>query len=456
VVVVINSGGIIDTSFYQQINAAEKDSSGGRALDSMLLMSQAGQESGNALADVLNGTATPSGKLTDTWASSYSAYPASGTFANNDGDSATEEYSEGIYVGYRYFDSFYRSINRSDPASVVNYPFGYGGSYTDFSIRAQRVTANAKRVTVTAKVTNTGHRYSGKETVQVYVSAPQTGADKAYQQLAGYAKTDDLAPGASQTVTIGFNTSSLASYSEPRAAWVLDDGDYLVRVGNSSRTTHVAAKLNLARSVVTEQDHSELTDQRPATELSSNPADFYTYAAEEEEIAAARRVTLDPRAFHTENKASAYEQDVTVESSSPYYALDGAKVSSTTVHLDRGAKDWEGTGAPYTPKTGEKVEYVRTDPGDTLFDVVRGGRRTLREAARRPRGRLRRPRHHRVSRRGRRIHHRRPRGPRHPEHDPVRRARGTTPHPADRHHPHDLPVRHRLAHRHPPRPDLGP
>ncbi|MEV8036882.1 glycoside hydrolase family 3 N-terminal domain-containing protein [Streptomyces sp. NPDC086182] len=373
VVVVINSGGIIDTSFYQQINAAEKDSSGGRALDSMLLMSQAGQESGNALADVLNGTATPSGKLTDTWASSYSAYPASGTFANNDGDSATEEYSEGIYVGYRYFDSFYRSINRSDPASVVNYPFGYGGSYTDFSIRAQRVTANAKRVTVTAKVTNTGHRYSGKETVQVYVSAPQTGADKAYQQLAGYAKTDDLAPGASQTVTIGFNTSSLASYSEPRAAWVLDDGDYLVRVGNSSRTTHVAAKLNLARSVVTEQDHSELTDQRPATELSSNPADFYTYAAEEEEIAAARRVTLDPRAFHTENKVSAYEQDVTVESSSPYYALDGAKVSSTTVHLDRGAKDWEGTGAPYTPKTGEKVEYVRTDPGDTLFDVVRGG-----------------------------------------------------------------------------------
>ncbi|MGW7613157.1 glycoside hydrolase family 3 protein [Streptomyces sp. NPDC054766] len=372
VVVVINSGGIIDTSFYRQINAAEKDSSGGRALDAMLLMSQAGQESGNALVDVLDGTTTPSGKLTDTWASSYSAYPASGTFANNDGNSATEEYSEGIYVGYRYFDSFYRRINESDPASVVNYPFGYGGSYTDFGIQAQKVTANAEHVTVTAKVTNTGHRYSGKETVQVYVSAPQAGADKAYQQLAGYAKTDNLPPGASQTVTIRFNTSALASYSEPRAAWVLDAGEYLVRVGNSSRTSHVAAKLNLAKAVVTEQDHAELTDQKPAAELSSTPADFYTYADEEGEIAAARRITLDPSSFHTQNNASAYEQDVTVDSSSPYYALDGAQVSSTTVYLDRGETDWEGTGAPYTPKTGERVQYVRPDSGDTLYDVVKG------------------------------------------------------------------------------------
>ncbi|MFD7198768.1 glycoside hydrolase family 3 N-terminal domain-containing protein [Streptomyces sp. NPDC059893] len=372
VVVVINSGGIIDTSFYQQINAAEKDSSGGRALDSMLLMSQAGQESGNALVDVLNGTTAPSGKLTDTWASSYSDYPASATFANNDGNSATEEYGEGIYVGYRYFDSFYRSINKSDPASVVNYPFGYGGSYTDFSIQAQKVTASAKQVTVTAEVTNTGHRYSGKETVQVYVSAPQTGADKAYQQLAGYAKTDDLAPGASQTVTVTFNTSSLGSYSESRAAWVLDAGDYLVRVGNSSRNTHVAAKLNLAKPVVTEQDHNELNDQKPASELTSKPADFYTYADEKREIARARRINLDPRSFHTENDASDSEQNVTVDSTSPYYALDGDKISSTTVYLDQDEKDWEGTGAPYAAKTGEKVEHVRTSSGSTLYDVAKG------------------------------------------------------------------------------------
>ncbi|OIJ65429.1 hypothetical protein WN71_023935 [Streptomyces mangrovisoli] len=372
VVVVINSGGIIDTSFYKQVNAAEKDPFGGTALDSMLLMSQAGQESGNALADVLNGTTTPSGKLTDTWASAYSYYPASRTFANNDGNSLTEEYSEGIYVGYRYFDSFYRSLDQDDPASVVNYPFGYGASYTSFDVRAQRVTADAKKVTVTAKVTNTGHRYSGQEVVQVYVSAPQSGQDKAYQQLAGYAKTDNLAPGASQTVTITFDTSSLASYDEKRAAYVMDAGDYVVRVGDSSRNTHVAARLNLSRSVVTEQDHTELDDQQPSSELTSDPADFYTYPGEKREIATARRITLDPRSFRTANDASAYEQNVTVPASSPYHALDGDKISSTTVYLDKSQKNWEGTGAPYQPKTGEKVQYVTTRSGATLYDVAKG------------------------------------------------------------------------------------
>ncbi|MBO1330461.1 glycoside hydrolase family 3 protein [Streptomyces sp. VRA16 Mangrove soil] len=371
VVVVINSGGVIDTSFYQQINKAEKDSSGGLALDSMLLMSQAGQESGNALVNVLNGTVTPSGKLTDTWAASYSAYPASATFANNDGNSTTEEYSEGIYVGYRYFDSFYKRLG-SDPSATVNYPFGYGASYTDFDIRAQQVTANAKQVKVTAKVTNTGKRYSGSEVVQVYVSAPQTGLDKAYQQLAGYVKTDNLAPGASQTVTVSFDTTSLASYDESRAAYVLDAGDYVVRVGNSSRNTHVAARLNLAKRVVTEQNHTELDDQKPASELSSDPADFYSYAGEKKEIAHAKRITLNPKSFRTEDKASPHEQDVAVDSSSPYYALDGAKISSTTAYLDKNQKNWENTGAPYKAKTGEKIEYVKTGSTNTLYDVAQG------------------------------------------------------------------------------------
>lgn len=372
VVVVINSGGIIDTSFYKQVNAAERDPAGGVALDSMLLMSQAGQESGNALVDVLNGTAVPSGKLTDTWAAAYADYPASGTFGNNDGSTTTEQYGEGVYVGYRYFDSFYKTIDAADPASVVNYPFGYGQSYTDFSIKAQKVTANATSVSVTAKVTNTGRRYSGKEVVQVYVSAPQTGLDKPYQQLTGYAKTDNLAPGASQKVTITFDTASLASYNESRAAWILDAGDYVVRVGDSSRNTHVAAKLTLAKAVTTEQDHNELNDQKPSSELSSDPADFYTYPAEKKELAAAPSVVLTPRSFLTAQDASPYEQGITVDSTSPYYAIDGSKVSSVPVYLNRSQKNWEGTGAPYQPKTGEDVSYVKTDAGNTLYDVAKG------------------------------------------------------------------------------------
>ena len=98
----------------------------------MLLMSQAGEESGNALVEVLNGTVDPSGRLTDTWASKYSYYPASATFAPTTATRDTEQYSEGIYVGYRYFDSFYKAIKPASPGSVVNYPFGYGLSYTTF------------------------------------------------------------------------------------------------------------------------------------------------------------------------------------------------------------------------------------------------------------------------------------------------------------------------------------
>lgn len=372
VVVVLNTGGVVDTSFFPQINDEVKDAPGGQALDALLLMSQAGQESGNALVEVLNGTVTPSGKLTDTWASAYSHYPAASTFGKNDGDPLLEQYTEGIYVGYRYFDSLYKKIDPADPAGVVNYPFGYGQSYTSFDIKAQQVKADARTVKVTAKVTNTGRSYSGKEVVQVYVSAPQTGLDKAYQQLTGYAKTDNLAPGQSQTVTISFDTASLAAYDESRAANVLDAGDYVVRVGNSSRNTHVAARLNLSRTVVTEQLHNELTNQKPDKELTSSAADFYSYPGEQAEIARAGRISLDPRSFRTENNASQYQQDTAVDSSSPYYALDGDKISSTTVYLDPKQKDWEGTGAAYRPKTGEKVKHVSTNTSTTLYDVAKG------------------------------------------------------------------------------------
>jgi hypothetical protein len=377
VVVVLNVGGVVDTSFYRQINGAVKDPQGGVALDSLLLMSQAGEESGNALVEVLNGTVNPSGRLTDTWASQYAYYPASATFAGNDGDTATEQYREGIYVGYRYFDSFYKSIEPADPASVVNYPFGYGLSYTTFRIAVQGVTADSARTTVRAKVTNTGTR-GGKEVVEVYFSAPQSGLDKPYQELAGYAKTDELAPGASQTLTISYDSTQMSSYDPARAAYVMDAGDYVVRVGDSSRGTHVAAKLNLPARVVTEKVTNEVTDQRPDTELTSSPANFYSYPAERAELAAARRIALRPGSFRTPDNRSPYEQTVPVSSDSPYYAIDGSPIATTTAYLDPGQSNWAGTGAPYAPKTGERIRYVRPVPHATLYDVARG-RVTMRQ-----------------------------------------------------------------------------
>ncbi|MDH2413112.1 glycoside hydrolase family 3 N-terminal domain-containing protein [Nocardioides sp. CER19] len=374
VVVVLNTGGVMDTEFFKDINAdpTEKDPAGGTALDSLLLMSQAGEQGGAALVQVLDGEVSPSGKLTDTWASKYSSYPAAATFGTADGTAATESYSEGVYVGYRYFDSFYRQLDAAHPESVVNYPFGYGLSYTDFAIRPLGVTADMHQVTVKARVTNVGKRYSGKQVVQVYVSAPQTGLDKPYQELKGYVKTDRLAPGASQRVTIRIDTSSLASFDQAKAQWVLDKGEYVVRVGDSSRNTQVAGRLELGATTPTELVGHELADQAPASELTSDPASFYSYPGEARQLAAAPRITLHAHGFHAQDDRSAYEQDVPVATSLPYDAVEHHRLSSITTYVDKKQADWEGTGAAYAAKAGETVKKVDVDRSSTLYDVAAG------------------------------------------------------------------------------------
>lgn len=292
-IVVLNVGGVVDTKFFHEI----------KGLDALLLMGQAGQEGGNALMDVLDGTVTPSGKLVATWAEDYEDYPAAGTFAGQDGDSKNEFYNEGIYVGYRYFDTF-----GIDPA----YEFGYGKSYTDFDIDVLDVTADAQTVTVKAMVTNTGKKYSGKEVVQVYFSAPDSKeAEKEYQQLAAYGKTDELAPGECQTLTLSYDVSEMAYYNEAQAAYILDEGTYYVRVGNSSRNTAVAAALNVKGTKMTEQlsNQMEVPENRNLEEWSKAGETPYTYAKEAEEKAAAKVIEIDSSAVKTENNASPYEDE---------------------------------------------------------------------------------------------------------------------------------------------------
>ena len=371
VIVVLNVGAVVDTAFFDDLNGRILDPRGGQALDAMLLMSQPGQEAGNALVDVLTGAVTPSGKTVDTWASSYDYYPAAKTFSNNDGLFTPEVYTEGLYVGYRYFDSFYKKINKSKPGSAVDYPFGSGGSYTTFDVKTTNVQADLNSVDVTVKVTNTGNTYSGKQVAQVYASAPQTGLDKPYQQLAGYAKTDLLKPGQSQQLRISFATTELASYDTARSANVLDAGDYVVRVGDSSRTTSVAAKLRLDRTLVTEKLSAQLDAPLIKKELTSNPRTFYSYRGENRQVRNAPVLQLSARGFRPERNASKIAQSVQVDESSGYYPLDGSLLAATTAYTT-GGNDWEGTGAAYQAKTGEKVRVVKAAPGATLFDVAKG------------------------------------------------------------------------------------
>lgn len=329
-VVLLNVGGVVDTKFFSEIEG----------VDGLVLMSQAGMEGGNALADILTGKTTPSGKLTDTWAKNYSDYPAATTIGDNDGDNKQEDYKEGIYVGYRYFDTF-----NITPA----YEFGYGKSYTSFDVEPLTVAADENNVSVTVNVTNTGDTYSGKEVVEVYFSAPDGSIEKPYQELAGFAKTDNLAPGESQELTVTYKTTEMSSYDEAKAAYVMEDGDYIVRVGDSSRNTEVAGILTLDKDVVTEQLSNQLTLDKNWKDLSKTGKTPYSYKDEAAQIKAAARIALPSAKIKTENNAS---------------KIDEKKV--TTYLTADAAKD-------YKVAENEVVETVDAVPANTkLIDVYDG------------------------------------------------------------------------------------
>ncbi|MBR1931951.1 MAG: glycoside hydrolase family 3 C-terminal domain-containing protein [Lachnospiraceae bacterium] len=285
VIVVLNVGGVVDTKFLR----------GEENIGAVLLMSQAGNIGGYALADVLRGNVTPSGHLTTTWAENYEDYPGAKDFSFLNGDTDDEYYKEGIYVGYRYFDTFDVS-----PA----YPFGYGLSYTDFAVEGLGAEVKDGKVAVRVKVTNTGDTYAGKEVVQVYYSAPCGKLEKPYQELAAYAKTKTLKPGEEEELVIAYPITGMASYDPERAAYLLEAGTYYVRVGTNSRKTQVVAAITLDAEAVTELLENKLPLDCELEELSAAGRKPYTYDGEEAEKATA--VKLQIAAADIQKKQASY------------------------------------------------------------------------------------------------------------------------------------------------------
>ena len=247
-IVLLNVGGVIDLTSLKAIEGVQ----------AIMLVGQTGNMGGYAVADVLTAKTIPSGKLTDTWARSYEDYPSSATFSHRDGNLDDEYYSDGIYVGYRYFDTF---------GVMPLYCFGYGKSYTEFEMKTINVTADEKQVQVEVEVTNIGDKYLGKEVVQVYYSAPDGIMEKPTQELAGFAKTKLLAPGEKDIVTITFATTDMASFDAYDAAWVMEEGEYTIRVGNSSRNTEAVAVIDLDEQVTTLQLKRLMRDTIAVREL---------------------------------------------------------------------------------------------------------------------------------------------------------------------------------------------
>lgn len=266
IIVVLNTGGIIDLSFTDELKT-----------DALVYMSQAGMEGGNALADILSGNVNPSGKLTDTWAYAYEDYPGSRDFSHNNGNLFEEKYTEGVFVGYRYFDTF---------GVKPRYSFGYGLSYTNFTLSTESVALDGHRVIVRVKVANTG-AVSGREVVQAYVSCPSGHMKKEKKRLVSFAKTSLLAPGEEETETLEFDLSLLESYWAGKASYYMDEGAYYLFIGTSVSETEMAACLTLDDTVFVRKLTnicpllSSLTEIEPSDELIS---------AWEAECAESRRV----------------------------------------------------------------------------------------------------------------------------------------------------------------------
>ena len=231
-------------------------------IEAILQISQLGQQGGEAVADVLLGKVTPEGKLTATWARHYEDYPDAGHFSYLDGDLEKAVYNEGIYVGYRWFDSF---------GVQPLFPFGYGLSYTSFSVTFEKLSVQPGAVQVSLTVQNNGICFAGRETAQVYLSCPQNGRARELRRLAGFAKTGLLAPGQSQTLAISIPQKQLASFDPQRQGWVVERGSYGVWVGSSSAHLQLGALLQVGQDTVIETTHPICPVQHPFEELGASP-----------------------------------------------------------------------------------------------------------------------------------------------------------------------------------------
>ncbi len=224
VVVVLNVSNIIDMSFLEE--------GANDHIKAVLYAWQGGMEGGDAVSELLTGGITPSGKLTDTIAKEYRFYPSAANYGNED----VNFYEEDIYVGYRYFETFC--------TGAVLYEFGYGLSYTDFSMQVHKAevvkAVGQDEISLCIRVKNEGEHYSGKEVVQVYFEAPQGKLGRPAKELAAFAKTKELAPGEETLVYISFPASAMAAYDDSgitgsKSCYVLEEGEYRIYAGNSVR-----------------------------------------------------------------------------------------------------------------------------------------------------------------------------------------------------------------------------
>ena len=259
VIVILNVGGVIETASWKHLP------------DAILLAWQAGQEGGNTVADVLKGSVNPSGRLPMTFPMDYTDHPSSRNFPAgfvsswddekngsliNKKDIGYTNYEEDIWVGYRYFSTYNKE---------VSYPFGYGLSYTTFSFSNASVKKVGSDWEIEVKVTNTG-KVAGKEVAQVYIKAASGDVKKPACELKAFGKTQLLAPGQSEVMTLNIKSADLASFNETQSAWVVDAGYYTALIGASVGDIRQSVKFSVDKPQITEV-HNVLKMKNPINRM---------------------------------------------------------------------------------------------------------------------------------------------------------------------------------------------
>jgi beta-glucosidase len=340
VVVVLNVGGVVDTEWIKN----DPD------ICSCLLAWQGGMEGGLAEAEILMGIGYPSGKLADTFAKRIEDYPSTEGFYESED---YVEYTEDIYVGYRYFETL------PGAGDKVNYPFGYGMSYTEFEIDNLELETRVDGtgdVTVRLDVTNIGTR-PGKEVIQVYYSAPQGILGKPAMALGAYKKTRELAPGETTRIEISYPVNYMASYDDTgkveKSSYILEQGEYTIFVGNSVRNVVEAGALELDDNVLVERLSEKLKPVRLKKRMrpdgSFEPLETEKWAEESEK--------------NEQDEDYPAEIDGTVGYSPAYRAVPRQKL-------------WDEKGKPKFIDVAEGRisldEFVAELPDETLADLLGG------------------------------------------------------------------------------------
>lgn len=313
VIIVVNAGNALDLSFVEEYPS----------IKSVLWVGTPGTYGTRSLGEILVGTLNPSGRLVDTYAYDIDSSPASvnfGDYKYENIDKAFVNYQEGIYVGYRYYETFYENDEEGYQAAV-QYPFGYGLSYTEFEWNVLSSQFTEDSIELEVEIENTGD-LSGKDVVQVYYSAPyiEGGIEKSAIELAAFAKTDILEPGESEILRLSYRTEDMASYDmDHEQAYVLDSGTYTINLAKNVREIVETFDFEIDETIIFKEDTDTRTPYQNQFELAGGEIDYLSRSDWEGTFPSDDALNLTAPDYVLEELAKGIEED---DTPAPEFGID--------------------------------------------------------------------------------------------------------------------------------------